>query len=350
MQTFNVGISATLYRSDGTSVVPEFDVTPLSGNTAIAVHVLPDIDTGDLLHEHVKHLDAAILFLERISPATFAEDSRLTLLARYGVGFDTVDIDACNQADVAVAIAPAGVRRPVATTVIGLLLALTLNLPAKDRLTREGATGWQRKTEFNGRGLVGRTLGGVGIGNIGAEVFRLIQPFDMRLIAHDPWCDAALAAQLGIELVELNEVFKQSDIVTVNCPLNNDTHHLVNATRLAMMKPEAYLINTARGPIVDETALIDALKNQQIAGAGLDVFEQEPPELDNPLLTMDNVILAPHALCFTDQCLAGLGKADTDACLAVMQGQLPETIVNRDIVNSESFTQKLLVYKNRFSN
>ncbi|MBX2886060.1 MAG: hypothetical protein KTR32_39255 [Granulosicoccus sp.] len=349
MRTFNIGISARLYRSDGSTVIPEFDVSPLADNAAVKLEVLPDVDAGDLLHEKVKHLDAAILFLERISPITFGPDSRLTVLARYGVGYDTVDIEACNAANVAVAIAPSGVRRPVATTVIALLLALTLNLPAKDRITREGAEGWQRKTNYNGLGLVGRTLGGVGIGNIGAEVFRLIQPFDMKLIAHDPWCDPATARTLGVELVALDDVFTRSDIVTVNCPLNEQTHHLVNAERLALMKPEAYLINTARGPIVDEEALIDALQNNRIRGAGLDVFEEEPPAADNPLLTMDNVILAPHALCFTDQCLAGLGKADTDACLAVMQGELPETLVNAQIAESPEFKAKLDTYRATFS-
>ena len=132
----------------------------------------------------------------------------------------------------------------------------------------------------------------------------------MRFIAHDPYADPKLAAELGVELVGLEDVFRRSDVVSVNCPLSPQTHHLVTAERLALMKPTAYLINTARGPIIDQKALTEALKERRIAGAGLDVLEQEPPDPDDPILKLDNVILTPHALCWTDQCFAGNGAAD----------------------------------------
>ena len=172
-----------------------------------------------------------------------------------------------------------------------------------------------------GVGLVGRTLGSIGIGNIGAELFRLAKPFDMKFIAHDPYADRSVAAELGIELVGLEDVFRRADFVSVNCPLTPQTRHLVNAERLALMKPTAYLINTARGPIVDQQALTKALKERRIAGAGLDVLEQEPPDADDPILKLDNVILAPHALCWTDQCFAGNGAADVKAVLDVQHGR-----------------------------
>ena len=129
-----------------------------------------------------------------------------------------------------------------------------------------------------GVGLVGRTLGSLGIGNIGAEVFRLAKPFDMKFIAHDPYADKAVAAELGIELVGLEDLFRRADVLSVSCPLTPETRHLVNAERLALMKPTAYLINTARGPIVDQKALTKVLQERRIAGAGLDVLEQEPPD------------------------------------------------------------------------
>ncbi len=344
MSQFNIGLSAQLYQEDGTVLIPEVDLSPLKNHPRIRLSSLPPVRTGLLKHADVAHLDAAILFLERITEETFGDDSNLTLLARYGVGCDTLDIPACTAAGVAVAIAPSGVRRPVATSVVALLLALTMNLTIKDRITRNVPQGWTTKTNYNGMGLVGRTLGAIGIGNIGAEVFRLMQPFDMKMIAHDPFADQAVADSLNIELVTLNEVFEQADVLTVNCPLNEATHHIVNADRLARMKPEAYLINTSRGPVVDEQALIAALQNGTIKGAGLDVCEQEPPAADNPLLTMDNVILATHALCFTDQCLAGLGAADVDACLQVLRGALPESLMNPEIIESARFSQRLQAY------
>ena len=344
MGSFNVGVTAGLLNADGSGVMPEVDLSPLTDNPAINVTRLRDVQTGELLGADIETLDAAILFLERIVPATFSDGMPLSLLARFGVGYDTVDVDAATAAGVAVAIAPSGVRRPVATSVVALIMALTHNLMQKDRLTRDTPDGWAVKTDYNGIGLVGRTLAGIGLGNIGSEVFRLMAPFGMRMIAHDPYVDAAHAASLGVELVSLDEAFRQADVLTVNCMLNEETRHLVNAERLGLMQAQAYLINTARGPVVDESALITALQRGVIAGAGIDVFEQEPPAADNPLLSMDNVILSPHALCFTDQCMAGLGQADMDACLALMAGQVPEHLVNPEVTEHPRFRQRLEDY------
>ena len=346
--TFRIGLSAKILANDGTLMIPEVDLSPLTDNPAIDVVSLPDVGADDLTHDMVKDLDAVVLFLERVGDHTFGPDQRLRLVARYGVGYDTVDVASCTRHDAVLAIAPDGVRRPVATTVIAFLLALSLRMFAKDRIARDTPHGWNTKTDYNGVGLVGRTFGGVGIGNIGAETFRLAQPFGLRFIAHDPYADPAVAAELGIELVELDEVFRQSDFVTINCPLNDATRGLVNAERLKAMKPTAYLINTARGPIVDEAALVAALNAGEIAGAALDVLIDEPPKPDNPLLAMDNVILAPHALCFTDQCMAGLGAADIDACLAVMQGQAPSAVVNREVLERPGFQAALAAYARRF--
>ena len=199
-----------------------------------------------------------------------------------------------------------------------------------------------------GVGLVGRTFGSLGIGNIGAETFRLLKPFDMKFIAHDPFADKAVAAELGIELVGLDDVFRRADIVSVSCPLTPETRHLVNAERLALMKPTAYLINTARGPIVDQKALTKVLEDARIAGAGLDVLEQEPPEPDDPILKLDNVILAPHALCWTDQCFAGNGAADVKAVIEVQHGRTPRGVVNRDVLESAAWKQKLADFGKRF--
>jgi D-3-phosphoglycerate dehydrogenase len=228
------------------------------------------------------------------------------------------------------------------------MLALTGKLMVKDRLAREGAPGFAKRGEHMGVGLVGRTLGSLGVGNIGVETFRLAKPFDMNFIAHDPFADPKVAAELGIELVSIEELFRRSDILSVSCPLTPETRHIVNAERLALMKPTAYLINTARGPIVDQKALTKALQERRIAGAGLDVLEQEPPDPGDPILKLDNVILAPHALCWTDQCFAGNGAADVRAVLDVQHGREPRGVVNRAVLASDVWKRRLEGHRSRF--
>jgi D-3-phosphoglycerate dehydrogenase len=170
----------------------------------------------------------------------------------------------------------------------------------------------------------------------------------MKLIAHDPYADRKLAAELGVELVELQEVFRRSDVVSVSCPLSPDTHHLVNAERLALMKPTAYFINTARGPIVDQAALTKVLQDRRIAGAGLDVLEQEPPDPDDPILKLDNVILAPHALCWTDQCFSGNGAADIRAVIDVQHGREPRVVVNKSVLATDAWKRRMAEFRARF--
>ncbi len=278
-----------------------------------------------------ENFDALILLAKRFG-RTSVVPARLSLVARFGVGYDTVDLPACTEAGIAVSITPSGVRRPVAVAILTLMLALAGKLMSKDRLTRRGPAGYAQRSAYMGVGLVGRTLASIGMGNIGAEMFRLARPLDLRFIAHDPFADPKLAAELGVQLVELETVFRDGDFVTLNCPLLPQTQHLVNAERLATMKPDAFLINTARGPIVDQAALVEALKANRIAGAGLDVQEQEPPDPDDPLLSLDNVILTPHALCWTDQCFAGIGASAVRSVLDVAGGRVPEGLINHDVL------------------
>jgi D-3-phosphoglycerate dehydrogenase len=298
--------------------------------------------------EQMADFDALILLATRFNRESIHPNGRLAVVARFGVGYDTVDVDACTAAGIALVITPDGVRRPVAVSIMTLMLALAGKLMIKDKLTREAAAGFARRGDHMGVGLVGRTLGSIGIGNIGTELFRLAKPFDMRFIAHDPQANESVAKDLGIELVDLDDVFSRGDIVTVNCPLSERTHHLVDARRFALMKPTAYFINTARGPIVDQNALTAVLKEHRIAGAGLDVLEKEPPDADDPILQLDNVILTPHALCWTDQCFAGNGAADVAAVLEVQKGREPRVVVNRSILDSDRWRQRMKTFSAQF--
>ena len=176
----------------------------------------------------------------------------------------------------------------------------------------------------------------------------MAKPFDMKFIAHDPFADAKLMAELGVELVNIEELFRRSDILSISCPLTDSTKHIVSADLLALMKPTSYLINTSRGPVVDQKALTRVLQDHRIAGAGLDVLEQEPPDLNDPMLALDNVILTPHALCWTDQCFAHQGALDIQAVLEYCDGRAPSgTIVNRSVLDGPAWRERLSALRAR---
>jgi phosphoglycerate dehydrogenase-like enzyme len=345
-EKFRVALSGDFKKADGSLTYPDFDLAPLRAAPGVEVEFIES--ANPVRADQLEDIDALILLTHRFGPESIPKSGRLGVVARFGVGYDTVDVDACTKAGIALVITPDGVRRPVAVSIITLMLALTGKLMVKDRLAREAATGFAQRSDHMGVGLVGRTLGSLGIGNIGAELFRLAKPFDMKFIAHDPFADKKVAAELGIELVGIEDAFKRADILTVNVPLSAGTRHLVNAERIALMKPTAYLINTARGPLVDQAALTAALRERRIAGAGLDVLEQEPPDPSDPILKLDNVILAPHALCWTDQCFAGNGAADVAAVIEVQHGRVPRGVVNRDVLASEAWKRRLEHNSKRF--
>jgi phosphoglycerate dehydrogenase-like enzyme len=326
MNKFRIGITADVLSSDG---------QPIFGRDVLGLLDQPHVeweymDKGvELTPAQVARYDAICAMIIRVTPASFAgKDRRLKLIARFGVGYDSIDVPACTRAGVILTIAPDGVRRPVATSALTFVLMLAQKVLIKDRLTRAGR--WGEKLDHIGTGLTGRTLGSIGIGNIGAELFRLARPLEMKHIAHDPAADPAIATELGIRLVDMETLFRESDFLAVNCPLNEHTLGLVSERLLALMKPSAYLINTARGPIVDERALLAALVNKRIAGAGLDVFEEEPTPASNPLLRLENVIVTPHGICFTDECMQGLAQSAFHAALDVAAQRKPPYIVNSE--------------------
>lgn len=346
MTAMRVALSSDFRKADGTPTFPSFDLSPLMDDPAIEI-VWADAVDGVIPAAALEGCDGLILLAPRFTAASVPASNTLLCVARFGVGYDNVDIPACTEAGIALVITPSGVRRPVAVSVITFMLALTQNLRIKDRIARQGPEGWAQRVNHMGVGLVGKTLGQLGIGNIGAEVFRMAAPFGMHFIAHDPYANPAVAADLGIELVSLEDLFRRSDVLSVSVPLTDETRGIVNAERLALMKPTAYVINTARGPIVDQRAIYDALVAGQIAGAGLDVFEEEPAPADEPLFELDNVLVAPHALCWTDECFAGNGAADVAAMKALLRGEVPEGVVNRAVLDTPAFKDRLAALNSR---
>ena len=337
VSTFLAGITPDARGSDGTLL---FDLTPLRDAPSVECQDLNAPD-GELNAEAVAGLDALIIASSRfrVSRETVEGVDRLALIARLGAGYETIDLDACTAAGVAVTTAPEAVRRTMATAAIAFLLALTLKIPQKERSLREGR--WADGPGDLGVGIVERTIGIVGLGNIGTEIARLAAPFSPRLLACDPDPSAPTDLEQSVELVVLDELLARSDVVVVSCPLNDSTRRLLSRERLALLKPSAFLVNIARGPIVDQEALVEMLESGRLAGAALDVFEDEPLDPAHPLLRLPNVIATPHAIGWTDEACRIGGRAASRAVLAVAAGSLPEHVVNLEVLERPNFLAKL---------
>ncbi len=334
---FRVGITRDFLKPDGSSDLDNI-AAPLFDAAGLNWEYIAE-NTPALTAAQVNNYDALLVLGTSITAETFTGVDKLAIIARFGVGYDKVDVEACTENGVLLTIAPDGVRRPVATSILTFVLSLSHQLLIKDRLTRTGR--WTDTKDYMGMGLVGRTLGLVGMGNIGKETFKLAKPFGMRHITFDPYIKPADAAEANAEIVDLGTLMRTADFVCVCCPLTEETRGLVDARCIGLMKPTAYLINTARGPIVDQKALTEALQNGRIQGAGLDVFEQEPISDDDPLLSLDNVIVTPHSICWTDECFEGNGRSACESIIAVASGEMPTWIVNRSVQDSPKLHKKM---------
>ncbi len=332
MEKFTVGLTRDLLTSSGDPSFGREALRILDAEPNITWEIMPE-SVNELTPAMLSRYDGILVNAPRVSRASFGNGAvRTRILARHGVGYDSVDVPACTEHGVVLTNQPDGVRRPVAVAALTFIMALSQHLFTKDRLTRAGR--WNERTDYMGMGLIGRTLGIVGAGSIGREIMRLAKPFGLRLLAADPYANAEAVAAEGAELTDLATVMRESDFVVVVCLLTPETHHLIGAEQFALMKPTAYFINVARGPIMDEVALTAALRSGQIAGAGLDVFEQEPVDPNNPLLKMDNVIVTPHSLCWTDECFRGLAESALTSIVAAARGQKPRNVVNPDVLGT----------------
>jgi D-3-phosphoglycerate dehydrogenase len=266
--------------------------------------------------------DAQVLVARRdyVGRATLSRVDGLRGVVTPGVGIEKVDVVAATELGIVVANSP-GNSITMSEATLLLMLAVAKQLPYWVEQARAGA---EPTADMRGMELYGKTLGLVGLGRIGRLVAGLARQFGMRVVAYDPYVSASDLA----DLASLETVLAQSDFVSLHPVLTPETRHMINAGRLALMKPSAYLINTSRGGVIDEPALIAALQNKQIAGAGLDVFETEPPAPDNPLLHMPNVIGTPHGLGHADESLRRCAAMTEDNVLAMVDGRRPPHIVN----------------------
>jgi phosphoglycerate dehydrogenase-like enzyme len=339
--TFRVGLSADFRLEDGSLMAPDLGLSLLEGKPGLAFEFLGRYEP-EYAPDQFAPYDAVISLKPRVTRRSLEGARRLVSIGRCGVGYDNVDLKACTDADVAVYITPQAVVRPVAESVVLLLLALSHGLVRKDRMVRSGL--WKDSLFPLGREPRGRVVGLIGLGRIGSEIVELLRPFGpATVLVHDPFVSADTAGKKGVELApSLEDLLERSDYVIVMCPLNEQTRGLVGRAELARMRPHAYLINAARGPIVDQTALTEALRERRIAGAALDVFEREPlDDANHPLMQLDNVILTSHSIGWTEELFRDMGRCDCEGALAVFEGRAPENVVNPEVLSRPGFLRKL---------
>lgn len=275
----------------------------------------------------LKGVSACLAGSEPYTRKVFESLPELKVIARAGVGYDAVDVTAATDHGVVVAIAPGTNQDSVAEHTFLLILALARNLIAQHQPIKEGK--WPRKANLP---LRGRVLGLVGLGRIGKSVAMRGIAFGMKVMAYEPYPDKAFIEKHGIKLTTLEEVLRNGDYVSLHLPAMAETRHLINARTLALMKPTAYLVNTARGAIIEEKALVEALRNEKLAGAGLDVFEDEPPASDHPLLKLDNVVFTAHTAGVDTQSRDEMALKAAECIAKLSQGEWPaECIVNPEV-------------------
>ncbi len=323
--SFRLGLTRDLLTPAGEPSFGSGALEVLERNPEIEWEYLPE-QVSRITPEIMARYDGLYVNSPTVAAQAVArDDCRVRIVARHGVGYDSVDVKALAAKGIVTTNTPIAVRRPVAVAALTQVFALAGRLFEKDRLTRTGR--WNERTGHMGLGLTTRTLGVVGAGGIGKEFLAMARPFGWRMLATDPNVDATVIERLGASKVALDALLEQSDFVVVMCLLDEGTHHLMNAGRFARMKKTAFFVNIARGPVTDEAALIDALRRGLIAGAAIDVFEQEPVAPDNPLLGMDNVIVTPHALCWTDECFDHIAREGLGCIVDFSLGKRPGSVV-----------------------
>lgn len=334
MVALRVGISRDFMGPDGNSAMDAQALATLHAIPGIAIETLAQPAMAPITRADACRFDALLIKRNPFDAAVVdphGEGSlRLRLLARNGVGYDHIAMDACTRAGVMVCTTPGAVARPVASSLMALMLAFAHRLLPRDRATRQGR--WSQRWDTPGQGLTGRTLGVVGLGNIGLELLRLALPWQMRHLGATPRVNTARYDGLRVEPVALERLLAESDYVALCCPLNDATRGLIDAAALSRMQPHAVLLNTARGEVVDEAALVDALRSGRIAGAGIDVFAQEPPAPDNLLFALDNVILGSHNLAYTDELNSQANRGIVAAIERLAANQVPSHLVNQAVL------------------
>ncbi|MDR3639369.1 MAG: hydroxyacid dehydrogenase [Isosphaeraceae bacterium] len=333
---FRIALTGDFYEADGRLKYRDIGLDLLERAHGMEVSRFAD-HRPEVEPDQLAGIHGAIVLTPRVTARSLSAGGDLIAVGRFGVGYDSVDVPACTAADVALFITSGAVDHSVAEATVGWMLALAHSARIKDALVREGR--WQERSLHMGSELRNRTLGVVGYGGIGRALVRMLAGFGMNVpIVYDPFLPAG--GVTGVEAVGLDELLARADFVSLHCPLNEQTRGLIGRRELSLMKPSAYLINTARGGIVDEPALETALAEGRIAGAALDCFENEPLTAPPRFARFDNVLLAPHAIAWTDELFRDIGRAACQGMLDLAQGRRPRGVVNPEVFERPGFLAK----------
>lgn len=284
--------------------------------------------------EKAAKVEALVTLLsDKIDAEVFDAAPRLKIVSQIAVGFDNIDLNEATKRGIYVTNTPGVLTETTADFAWALLMSVARRVAEADRYVRTGKwkVSWH-PAMLQGRDIYGATLGIVGLGRIGSSIAKRAKGFDMKVLYHDVIRRQDLEKELGIEYTEVDDLLKRADFVTLNVPLLKETYHLMDEKKLKLMKKTAILINNARGPVVDEKALYKALKEGWIAGAGLDVFEQEPTPTSNPLVTLDNVVVAPHISSASYETRSRMAEMVAENLVAFFDGKVPPNLVNQDVV------------------
>jgi phosphoglycerate dehydrogenase-like enzyme len=338
LKPFRVALTGDFFDVAGQSRFADLGLSLFEGERHIDVTKFekhqPEITPQQLIG-----INGVIVLTPRVTEASLANSEQLLAIGRFGVGYDSVDVAACTRNLVLAMITSGAVDRPVAEATVAWMLALTHHVVVKDRLVRTGQ--WDERTKFMGAELRDRTLGVIGLGGIGQCLVSLLKGFGMKPpIAFDPGLPLTVFDSLGVRSVSLDELLRTADFVSIHCPLNDRTRGLVGAAELRLMKPDAYLLNTARGGIVDEDALYDVLMHHRIAGAALDCFAQEPVTQPSRFGDLNNVLLAPHSIAWTEEMFRDIGRAACHGMLNLSHGRWPHGVLNPELRSNPEFRAK----------
>jgi phosphoglycerate dehydrogenase-like enzyme len=335
---FRVALTGDFFGNDGAPRYRDMGLDTLAGKEWIETAPFAS-HRPEITPDQLAGAQGVIVLTPAVSVRSVAQAGDLLAVGRFGVGYDAVDVAACTAADVVVFITAGAVDHSVAEATVTWMLAITHHVRAKDELVRSGR--WDERSQWMGSELRGRTLGIVGFGGIARAVVRMLESFGMNPpVAFDPYVTPESAATLGVRMVALDELLRTADFVSVHCPLNEATRGLIGGKELGLMKPSAYLVNTARGGIVDEDALFEVLSHRRIAGAAIDVFAEEPVVKPHRFGTLDNVLLAPHCIAWTDELFRDIGRAACQGMVDLSLGKRPPGVVNPQVFDRPSFQRK----------
>ncbi len=322
MATFKVVVTDLGY--------PNYDSERQQVNSIDGELFLAECETAEDVTEATRDADGVLNRVAPVTAAVIEQMARCKVIARYGIGVDNVDVEAATRKGIVVANVPGYCLEEVSDQALALMLSAWRKVVSHDKAVRKGA--WDISFRDPVYRLKGRTLCLLGLGAIARRLVEKVAGFGFRIIAHDPYVSAEVASELGVELVDLDTLFVESDLLSLHAPATPETRPIVHKERLGQMKEPAVLVNTSRGPLIVETALAEALKAKRIAAAALDVYEQEPPDTNSELFQLDNVIVTDHAAWYSEDSLAELQRRTAAAVCAVLTGKRPESPVNPEVL------------------